>query len=607
MTTVEITAPIGGDTRLLNLRVTPEQEIAIYAFFQINGWTIITEEVPRKCESCGTGINGEDNPPTCHICQKAIENAEALLEEENDENGEIENVEIAEQHQTSQPTIIQVQDAHGKKIVYVGNAMTVAKPPPQPTTKTEVVTTNSVGTETRPHISVAPKIYNVNNSAENRPYKCEHCGKHFRKKSHVVAHVRYHNGEMLPKCNVCGKEFLYKHNLISHMTIHSGERPFHCTECQKTFRRKDDLQVHMRTHTGERPYVCDICGKAFTTQNQLPKHRRTHTGEKPYQCEICNKCFRTKPHLEKHYRTHSGERPYPCEECGRAFSQNAHLMAHMRIHTGERPFKCDLCEKAFKESKTLKKHKLIHENGMPYVCSICGKGFLRSQNLDVHMCVHSDDLPKYKRKLLMKKKLLEEMAAEDADETSFENSTIESEGLTEETIAEVETHIQEAEQAGQIIVAENIKEEEVSEVETPGQDDNMTNSIANSLLTLVEMITSSNQDGNTTSSSAGTTNVDISNVQISNVNQGQNIIITTTDQDGNVSTQETVMEDGAMQEVKTIFVDEHGREIGTSNENVVITTMGDHHVTTEQVIDSVTGQYVDENTYVMEVEYVEQQ
>jgi hypothetical protein len=39
------------------------------------------------------------------------------------------------------------------------------------------------------------------------------------------------------------------------------------------------------------------------------------------------------------------------------------------------------------------------------------------------------------------------------------------------------------------------------------------------------------------------------------------------------------MEDGNMQEVKTIFVDEHGREIGMSNENVVITSMGDHQVT----------------------------
>jgi hypothetical protein len=37
------------------------------------------------------------------------------------------------------------------------------------------------------------------------------------------------------------------------------------------------------------------------------------------------------------------------------------------------------------------------------------------------MCVHSDDLPKYKRKLLMKKKLLEEMAAEESGDASFEN------------------------------------------------------------------------------------------------------------------------------------------------------------------------------------------
>jgi hypothetical protein len=43
MATLELTAAPGGENRLLSLRVTPEQEIAIYAFFQINGWTIITE------------------------------------------------------------------------------------------------------------------------------------------------------------------------------------------------------------------------------------------------------------------------------------------------------------------------------------------------------------------------------------------------------------------------------------------------------------------------------------------------------------------------------------------------------------------------------------
>ncbi|VDI18504.1 Hypothetical predicted protein [Mytilus galloprovincialis] len=391
MTTVEITAPVGGDTRLLALRVTPEQEIAIYAFFQINGWTIVTEEIAKKCENCGIGINGGDDPPTCHICQKAIENAEALLDETNEEeNGEMSDTGDSQQNQ---PTIIQVQDAHGKKIVYVGNAMTVAKQAaPPPPVKTEIVTTNSVGTETRVPQSVAPKIYNVNNSAENRPYKCEHCGKHFRKKSHVVAH----------------------------------------------------------------------------------------------------------------------------------------------------------------------------------------------------------------------KKLMEEIEAE--SNQSFDNSNIETDIITEETIAEVETHIHEAEQAGQIIQVQNvedhhIKEEQVAEVVTDGQDEN---SIANSLLTLVEMITSSNQDAHTTTSANGNSHVDLSNVQIDDPSQRQNIIITTSD-GTQIQQQDTVMEDGSMQEVKTIFVDEHGREIGTSNENVVITSMGDTQVTTEQVIDSVTGQYVDGNTYVMEVEYVEQQ
>lgn len=53
--------------------------------------------------------------------------------------------------------------------------------------------------------AVPPKIYNLNNSSENRPYKCEDCGKHFRKKTHVLAHMKFHNGEALPKCDVCGE------------------------------------------------------------------------------------------------------------------------------------------------------------------------------------------------------------------------------------------------------------------------------------------------------------------------------------------------------------------------------------------------------------------
>ncbi|XP_060072462.1 zinc finger protein 92-like [Ylistrum balloti] len=506
MTTVEVTTTAtSNEPRLLSLRVTPEQEIAIYAFFQINGWTIITEEVPRNCETCQRSINGDGtDPPRCQMCQRVLD---------NNEEDAVEGTDV----QTSlvQPTIIQYQQQGGRKVVVVGNTMTMAPQTTKPTNIIKQQGPNPVHVNVIPAkgeakplqinlvpqtdkvVDPQPKIYNINNSADNRPYRCDDCGKHFRKKSHVVAHMKFHSGEALPKCEVCGKEFLYKHNLISHASIHSGARPFQCTMCPKNFRRKDDLQVHTRTHTGERPYKCDVCGKCFTTQNQLPKHRRTHTGEKPYECSQCQKCFRTKPHLEKHMRTHSGERPYKCEECGRAFTQNAHLMAHLRIHSGEKPFECDICNKSFKEAKTLRKHKDIHIKGMPYTCKICDKGFLRAQNLEVHMCVHSEDEPKYKRKIREKRELMERLRKEQQEK---EEEEVLQKSMTAEEIEQSSSGVVIVDENGQTIrVIENgdMATTEVSHGDKEAGQDNISNSIANSLLTLVEMITNADQGSNT--------------------------------------------------------------------------------------------------------------
>ncbi|OWF54199.1 hypothetical protein KP79_PYT18943 [Mizuhopecten yessoensis] len=126
MTTVEVTTTAtSNEPRLLSLRVTPEQEIAIYAFFQINGWTIITEEVPRNCETCQRSINGDGtDPPRCQMCQRVLDNNE-------------EEVEAADPQSTFvQPTIIQYQQQGGRKVVVVGNAMTMA---PQTTKATSIV------------------------------------------------------------------------------------------------------------------------------------------------------------------------------------------------------------------------------------------------------------------------------------------------------------------------------------------------------------------------------------------------------------------------------------------------------------------------------------
>ena len=67
------------------------------------------------------------------------------------------------------------------------------------------------------------------------------------------------------------------------------EKPYKCDVCGKRFSVKDILTTHMRTHTGEKPYKCDVCGKWFSVKDTLTTHMRTHTGEKPYKCDVCGK------------------------------------------------------------------------------------------------------------------------------------------------------------------------------------------------------------------------------------------------------------------------------------------------------------------------------
>ena len=48
-------------------------------------------------------------------------------------------------------------------------------------------------------------------------------------------------------------------------------------------------------------------------------------------------------------------------------------------------------------------------------------GFLRQQNLEVHMCVHSEDEPKYKRKLRLRREMMERLRAEEEAEGKIPN------------------------------------------------------------------------------------------------------------------------------------------------------------------------------------------
>lgn len=41
------------------------------------------------------------------------------------------------------------------------------------------------------------------------------------------------------------------------------EKPHKCNHCGKAFNRSSTLNTHVRIHAGYKPFVCEFCGKGF--------------------------------------------------------------------------------------------------------------------------------------------------------------------------------------------------------------------------------------------------------------------------------------------------------------------------------------------------------
>ncbi|KAL2920024.1 Zinc-finger associated domain (zf-AD) [Polyrhizophydium stewartii] len=75
------------------------------------------------------------------------------------------------------------------------------------------------------------------------------------------------------ECSFCGKTFRRKQGLVAHLPSHTGQYPFGCKYCKQRFSRKHDAE--RSTHEMERKYVCHFCGRAFHRKDARDRHLKS--------------------------------------------------------------------------------------------------------------------------------------------------------------------------------------------------------------------------------------------------------------------------------------------------------------------------------------------
>lgn len=108
------------------------------------------------------------------------------------------------------------------------------------------------------------------------------------------------------KCTHCAKIFYKPSHLIRHLRIHNGERPFHCEICRDKFGQKTTLNIHMLRHSGSKPHSCPECFIKFSQKGNLKTHlKRVHSNfnqkdNEQYPCNLCSCVFRKLGTLNRH-------------------------------------------------------------------------------------------------------------------------------------------------------------------------------------------------------------------------------------------------------------------------------------------------------------------
>ena len=260
---------------------------------------------------------------------------------------------------------------------------------------------------------------------EEKNFRCDVCHVNFKVQAELKDHCfAEHCGGELVQCSVCKHKLATPLAVYHHSMKHTGTRDFICQICGSNFKRKQHLVTHMKTHFTEKRgpngtnevYNCQACDEKFNLKMELKAHcsaaHPCNPSDEVVRCKTCDKKLNLTHSIYLHGLRHCGDREFKCNQCNQLFKRKAHLLRHQADRHPAEPRErkkrttpaealvCMLCKRSFKYKASLIKH-MSQQHGIfpkedgeiyikkgikkPHQCQYCQKRFRAKNNLAKHI------------------------------------------------------------------------------------------------------------------------------------------------------------------------------------------------------------------------------